>query len=185
MRAILILTALVGLASFAWARRSFFVMPHGTPPRRNGLGPAGTALGILLLILLLFSERTQLGLRSAAALALMIGSQLLFWRAMKAFGPRRPSIAFSPGAPEALVASGPYRYVRHPFYLAYTLFWLGGLIAVPHWPLALGVAVICTLYYRAAALEEKVIAESPLGDQYAAYKKTAGMFLPRVGRPRD
>lgn len=179
------LTALVGLLSFAWARRSFFVKPLGTPARRNGLGPVGTVLGALLLILLLFGERAQLGLRSATALALLISSQVLFWGALKAFGPRRPSIAFSPGAPEALVASGPYRYVRHPFYLAYTLFWLGGLIAVPYWPTAIGVAVICTLYYRAAVREEKAIAESRLAAEYAAYKKTAGMFFPRLGRSRD
>jgi protein-S-isoprenylcysteine O-methyltransferase Ste14 len=182
MRIVLLLAALSGLVSFAWARRSYFVRPRETPPSRNGLGPLGTILGLVLVALLAFAEPPQGGVQSVASLALFVGSQALFWQTLRAFGSRRPSIAFAPGTPDALVTVGPYRYVRHPFYLSYSLFWLAGAVAVPYWPMIVGSLGMLTLYYRAAAQEEQTIARSGLGAEYEAYKRTTGMFLPRIFR---
>jgi len=80
------------------------------------------------------------------------------------------------------VTVGPYRYVRHPFYLSYSLFWLAGAVAVPYWPMIVGSLGMLTLYYRAAAQEEQTIARSGLSAEYEAYKRTTGMFLPRIFR---
>ncbi|WP_425504366.1 methyltransferase family protein [Quisquiliibacterium transsilvanicum] len=104
----------------------------------------------------------------------------LFWWAARAYGDLRPSIAFSPGPPCVLVTSGPYKFIRHPFYSAYMMFWLA--FAVHSWSVwalvpALTMGVI---YYKAAKSEEDSIMSSALRDAYIDYSRSAGMFLPRL-----
>jgi protein-S-isoprenylcysteine O-methyltransferase Ste14 len=73
--------------------------------------------------------------------------------------------------------------VRHPFYLAYTLNWLGAAVAARHWAAWLGLAAMLGFYGAAAAQEERKFLLGPLADNYTAYRRRAGTFLPKIFRP--
>jgi protein-S-isoprenylcysteine O-methyltransferase Ste14 len=92
------------------------------------------------------------------------------------------ALAFSRDAPIGLVNRGPYRYLRHPFYAAYTLYWLAGCLATLAWWVAVPSAAAIGLYVMAAQSEERKFAASPLADAYAAYRATTGMFVPLLRR---
>jgi protein-S-isoprenylcysteine O-methyltransferase Ste14 len=83
--------------------------------------------------------------------------------------------------PEAVCRSGPYKFVRHPFYLSYVVAFLGVVAAFP----SLATGCVCVLniglFLYLAFDDERVLLLSPLAADYRAYRMRAGMFLPRVG----
>ena len=95
------------------------------------------------------------------------------------------TLAFSRDLPNALVDRGPYRYVRHPFYTAYTLYWVAGCLATLPWWVAAPSAMAIGLYVLAAQSEERKFAASRLADAYAAYQARTGMFFPLLRRPAE
>jgi len=81
-------------------------------------------------------------------------------------------------APKHIVTYGPYRWVRHPFYVSFLLALIGLCINYPH-----PVTILALLYgYVAlngtARREEKRLCVSEFGDEYAAYMKRTGRFFP-------
>ena len=91
-----------------------------------------------------------------------------------------PTLAFTNDRPNFLLAHGPYRFVRHPFYVAYMMFWIGAAIATRSlWNWALAV-MIGTFYWLAACYEERKFASSGLAADYRAYTRRTGRFLPRI-----
>lgn len=84
----------------------------------------------------------------------------------------------------ALVTRGPYRWVRHPFYVSVALLVLGSSLAAATWFLPLvGVVFLSLLVARTRTEEEKLLAR--FGDAYRAYMAQTGRFWPRVtNRPR-
>ena len=89
--------------------------------------------------------------------------------------------AFDVENPVSLVTAGPYRYVRHPFYTSYLIFWTG--LAIGTWSLwAIPVLVLMFVLYTVAARgEEAKFGSSPMAAEYAAYRARTGMFWPRLG----
>jgi protein-S-isoprenylcysteine O-methyltransferase Ste14 len=79
-----------------------------------------------------------------------------------------------------LVDSGPYARVRHPMYTSMLLFGIGLALVTAHWVFVLfAVVTIPGLIYRAPREEQMMIEQ--LGDEYRAYMKRAGRFLPKIG----
>lgn len=84
-------------------------------------------------------------------------------------------------APQQIVTYGPYRWVRHPFYVSFLLSLLGALLFFPH------PAMVFTLVYGylilnyTAAREERRLQASQFGAEYEAYMRQTGRFLPRGG----
>jgi protein-S-isoprenylcysteine O-methyltransferase Ste14 len=89
-------------------------------------------------------------------------------------------VALSGEVPGAICETGPYHYVRHPFYLSYMLAFLGVAVAFP----ALIVGGVCVLniglFAYMAIDDERVLLESPLRADYRAYRARVGMFVPRL-----
>ena len=81
--------------------------------------------------------------------------------------------------PELFHERGPYRFVRHPFYLAYSIGWLPGPIVTLNPWLLLTNVWMGFLYYRAASLEERLFLEGPNAESYREYQQRTGMFLPK------
>ncbi len=95
-----------------------------------------------------------------------------------------PTLAFTGDAPRTLFDGGPYRWVRHPFYTSYMLFWVGTALATDDaigWPV---MALIGALYWVAARYEEGKFIRSGLADDYRAYHARTGMFMPRLWHDR-
>lgn len=80
---------------------------------------------------------------------------------------------------EHLVTSGPYAYIRHPFYASFILTLAACVLAAPH-PLTLAaLAVGAYRLSRTALAEEKRLVASDVGEAYTAYMRSTGRFLPR------
>lgn len=104
----------------------------------------------------------------------------LFWAAIKASRSARLRLAFDAENPHSFVTEGPYKYLRHPFYTSYLIFWIGWAIAVwSAWAL-IPVAVITTIYVVAAKGEERKFSNTPMAQAYAEYKRRTGFFWPRI-----
>src|SRR5262249_7033224 len=82
-------------------------------------------------------------------------SLFLFFWAVRATLQHRLTLAYSTDEPQFLLKTGPYGFIRHPFYTAYSLFWLAGLTATGQWWLLLPIVVMFSLYFRAARMEEE------------------------------
>jgi len=84
--------------------------------------------------------------------------------------------------PPAVCGAGPYRYVRHPFYLSYMVAFLGVAVAFP----SLVVSGVCLLniglLVYMAMDDERVLLGSTLGADYRAYRARVAMFVPRFRR---
>ncbi len=78
-----------------------------------------------------------------------------------------------------LVTSGPYRFVRHPFYDSAASFVLGTSLVAANWFLLVtGALFVGVLITRTRIEEEKLLAR--FGDGYRAYMERTGRFVPRI-----
>jgi protein-S-isoprenylcysteine O-methyltransferase Ste14 len=78
----------------------------------------------------------------------------------------------------SLVTSGPYRFVRHPFYVAAGLLMLGVALATANALVATAsVLVVALLAIRTPKEEQKL--EERFGEPYRAYRARTGAFFPR------
>lgn len=167
--------ATICFAAFCWGVKAHF--------RNTGDMPAGMKLTSALstLLFLAFAWHMHSGVSSLwlAALTLFTASGAVFASAIIASRATPPTLAYDTDSPNFLLNHGPYRYVRHPFYLAYVLFWFGTALATPSLAGWLAPAIMTTLYLDAATREEKKFANSDLASAYAQYRTRAGLFWPR------
>ena len=81
----------------------------------------------------------------------------------------------------ALVTTGPYRWVRHPFYVAAALAFTANSLATANWFIALcGVLGFTLIVLRTDKEEAKLIER--FGDEYRSYATRTGRFIPRRSR---
>jgi protein-S-isoprenylcysteine O-methyltransferase Ste14 len=80
-----------------------------------------------------------------------------------------------------LVTSGPYRWVRHPFYTVTSLNLLALCVALRSWFLGLGLLLFWVYLWRRTPLEEAKLLEH-FGAEYRAYQARTGRLLPRLTR---
>jgi protein-S-isoprenylcysteine O-methyltransferase Ste14 len=115
------------------------------------------------------------------ALVLQALSLWLFFRTIAASREGALHFAFDVDNPVSLVTSGPYRYVRHPFYTSYLIFWTG--LALGTWsPWAAPVLLLIFVMYTVAARsEEAKFSRTEMSADYAAYRGRTGMFWPKLG----
>jgi protein-S-isoprenylcysteine O-methyltransferase Ste14 len=80
-----------------------------------------------------------------------------------------------------LVTSGPYRYVRHPVYASFTAIAAGTSLVFRSY-LLVGVAVgwVAASMWWVAAEEKLLASPQGFGDDYRAYARRTGRFLPRL-----
>lgn len=80
-----------------------------------------------------------------------------------------------------LVTSGPYRFVRHPFYVAVALIVAANSLATANWFIAAtGMGTLALLCARTPIEEQKLI--DRFGDAYRNYASRTGRFWPRLRR---
>jgi protein-S-isoprenylcysteine O-methyltransferase Ste14 len=81
----------------------------------------------------------------------------------------------------ALVTTGPYRWVRHPLYTVGSSFVVSFGMMADNWFIAgLGLLAFTLMAVRTPAEEANLIAK--FGDEYRAYMRRTGRFLPRFGK---
>lgn len=78
-----------------------------------------------------------------------------------------------------LVTTGPYRYVRHPFYLSFLIAVIGGGIVTANWYLFLTSLLPFAFLVARTRIEEEKLVER-FGDEYREYMSRTGRFWPRL-----
>jgi protein-S-isoprenylcysteine O-methyltransferase Ste14 len=93
-------------------------------------------------------------------------------------------IGVGPGERLPLVRSGPFGYVRNPFFTGYLVATGGLVIAAPTAVGALGwILQILAVELQVRHVEEPYLRRE-LGSDYAEYAHSVGRFVPRLGRIR-
>ncbi len=81
----------------------------------------------------------------------------------------------------SLVTTGPYRWVRHPFYLAFALAITADSLVTANWFLAVtGALAFLLIMIRTVREEENLVKR--FGDDYRRYQQTTGALVPRLRR---
>jgi protein-S-isoprenylcysteine O-methyltransferase Ste14 len=86
---------------------------------------------------------------------------------------------------QVLVKTGPYRWIRHPIYLAYLLNYIGGGLLSGNWVLT-GVPV--TMFAIEAFMrigQEEQVMVNLFGQRYIAYMERTGRLLPKTKKVRE
>lgn len=175
--------ATIAFTLYAIALTRFFSRDHGVDWRMSMLKWLGfTSAVVHLVSLAQAGSRPTPGVMLACALYVCGGA--IFGAACAATRTQRLTLAFSGDAPQLLVCTGIYRYLRHPFYTAYALTWIAGCIVAPG-PFTIGTtAAMIGMYVWAAALEERKFSGSALEPAYRRYRQEVGAFVPRLRRAR-
>jgi protein-S-isoprenylcysteine O-methyltransferase Ste14 len=80
-----------------------------------------------------------------------------------------------------LVLTGPYRWIRHPFYVAVVVAMTGNALAAANWFVgSAGILFVLFLVARTRREEERLLLR--FGDAYRAYVEATGRFLPKLSR---
>lgn len=148
----------------------------------RGIHDVGLLLSLGHLAGVLFLEPRSDNLAVAGTL-LYIAAVALFLAAMEAAGGTRLQRAFiDHPLPDRLITGGPYRWVRHPFYVGYVIGALAPAVAIDHVAILLISLTMIAITVTAAVREERVWQASARADAYREYRRRTGMFLPCVRR---
>lgn len=77
-----------------------------------------------------------------------------------------------------LVTSGPYRWVRHPFYVTASMLMLSITLSTANWLIGVLCAIVLGMLVIRTPKEEQKLLER-FGNQYVEYAKSTGRFFPR------
>jgi protein-S-isoprenylcysteine O-methyltransferase Ste14 len=174
---LLSLSGIAGAGVFAWAVRGHFVSDK--TPEAMKIILALSLAGIVVFLFALW-QTSATDWRRAAGFCLHLAAIVLFGWAVLATRQNRPALAFAGERPDRLFRSGPYAYVRHPFYTAYLLFWLGCAVATSSLIMLILFLSLAAIYTVAALGEERDFLRSDMRDEYEALRKSTGLFWPKL-----
>lgn len=80
-----------------------------------------------------------------------------------------------------LVTNGPYRWVRHPFYVTAALLMVSVTVLTANWFIGISSVAVLALLAVRTPKEEQMLIER-FGQQYRDYMATTGRYVPRIRR---
>jgi protein-S-isoprenylcysteine O-methyltransferase Ste14 len=169
VRIVTLSVCLLAFASFGWGVLRFFTKPSGLTRRAAVVAVLGLCFSVWNLLGTWVWPAGTPALLAAAGL--YVAAAALFWSAARACPATGLTAIYETDAPRTLVRGGPYRFVRHPFYTSYTLYWIGGAVGSASWVSAAAVIVMAAIYTHAARGEERKFAASTLARDYDDYKR--------------
>jgi len=165
------------IACHTWSLKYHFNMPV-TPPGVRLISTL-VLLSATFLTFLVFTTEQPLA-ASLTGLVLLVFSFVMFWITIRESSEAKLLAAFDEDLPHGLLKTGPYAYVRHPFYTSYLIQWVGWAIASwSPWRIV-PVVFMTTTYYVAATGEEKKFTKTSMADEYSTYKARTGKFIPKL-----
>jgi protein-S-isoprenylcysteine O-methyltransferase len=84
------------------------------------------------------------------------------------------------GDDQPVLASGPYRLLRHPGYGGMLLAWVGAGLATANWAVALAVALLMVAAYAYRIGAEEAMLVGAFGDRYKEYMARTWRLIPFV-----
>ncbi|SRR5581483_982209 len=167
------------LLNFAWSIQRVFIWPTTLHSLTKATLALGSLFGLMQLVAIA-SFASEISFSWGFGIGLFCLALIVFRMAVAASVSIAPRLAFSNSRPRRIIVRGPYSLVRHPCYLAYLCYWMGGLLVSRWLPLLVGVLVMGSLYVVAAMREEREFLSGPLATQYDEYRLQTGMFWPRI-----
>lgn len=82
-----------------------------------------------------------------------------------------------------LVVTGPYRWVRHPMYTAFYLLHIAAFFLTANWFIGVTWFIGLNIIIFSKVKREEAMMMEMFGDQYSAYMKRTGRFMPILRRP--
>jgi protein-S-isoprenylcysteine O-methyltransferase Ste14 len=183
---LLIFSALLAVSFFCIGLTSYFERRSDLPWWVRLIHNTGMLLSLSHLAgVVIFRPRSEAF--AAIGVAMYTVAVLLFLSAIEAATRSRLRLqrSFVDGPlPERLLTEGPYRWVRHPFYLGYIVGAMAPAVAIGH-PVLIAIAGMMIAFTVIAAFrEERVWLSSVRGDAYREYSSRTGMFFPTLTRSR-
>ena len=170
----------VTLIVFAVALQSFFVQPpvltRGQRFFQDFSFVIGVTHGLALLVLDSVSD-----FWAGLGIAMYVVALALFLAAIEAARrvPMTRTFVYDPKCSTILTA-GPYRLVRHPIYLSYSLAWIAAPVATHNVLLALTAAGMIGCYLTSARVEEQILLSGPRGVEYAQWRRRTWRVIPFI-----
>ena len=168
------------LIVFAVALQNFFVQPPALTRVQRLFQEINVLVGVMhgLALLVLNSAGqawTIIGIvMYGAALALFLAA-LEAARRVK----MTRTFVYTPRC-ETILTQGPYRIIRHPIYLSYSLAWFAAPIALHSIVLGITAIFMTTCYVISALEEEKVLASGARGLEFMEFRKKTWRMIPFV-----
>ena len=182
MHWLLAFSALVAVSFFCIGLTSYFERRPDKPLWVRGIHDAGTLLSLLHLgaVIVLKPRSDNFAI---AGIMMYTAAVALFLSAIEVASRTRLQRAYVDlPLPDRLITDGPYRWVRHPFYLGYIIGALAPMVAIDHLLVFVVSALMVLLTVTAAFREERVWLSSPRAQAYREYSSRTGMFVPRLWR---
>ena len=177
---LLLLSGIGGFCAFSWAVRGHFVGDKAVGAMNIVLALSLAGIAVFLVDIW---RTTDPDWRAPAGLCLHLLAILLFGWAVLTTRQNRPALAFAGDQPARIFRSGPYAYVRHPFYTSYLIFWLGCAVATSSLIMLIIFLSLAAIYTVAALGEQRDFSRSALHDEYEAYQRDTGLFWPKLRLP--
>ncbi len=171
----------IPFASFAWAARKHFVCPGPMPHAMRALTFFNAAVYASFLAFLALRASPPDLFETIAGQIAFCSATMVFWWAVGTTSTIGLRIAYQKGSTDDIVSTGPYALVRHPFYTAYLLFWIGTGLLAGAWQW-IPVLLMVVWYARIARSEERRLSQSNHSAAYADYRQRTGMFIPSIWR---
>lgn len=111
---------------------------------------------------------------------IQLSALIIFWSAVIHIGRNRLLVAGSEQAPLHFIKTGPFRFIRHPFYATYLLSYFGTFVATQNLLLLVLLMLIAHHYYKNASEEEQFFSLTVYAQEYVKYKNKTGMFFPKL-----
>jgi protein-S-isoprenylcysteine O-methyltransferase Ste14 len=168
------------LIVFAVALQNFFVQPPTlTRPQRlfQDLSVLiGLTHGLGLLVLDAGSD-----LWAGIGIGMYAASLALFLSAIEAARrtPMTRTFVYEPKC-DTILSTGPYRVIRHPIYLSYSLAWFAAPVAMHSIVLGLTAAFLATCYVMSARQEERLLASGARAADYEKYRAGTWRLIPFI-----
>ncbi len=163
-------------SGFIWALAGRFVKAYEVKRwELQFIKVSGIAFVISHLTAALLHPVPDLALAIIGTILLLASFGLFFWT-LKSFK-QPPAVAFADAIIAPLNTSGPYRFIRHPFYTSYLMAWLGGTFATGCWWLILTFLSMCVIYWKAASEEERQWLSGKNEQAYRSYMQKTGKFF--------
>lgn len=150
------------------------------------LRTAGLLLFVTTLAYLTFPALVQWAIfeipvpvRWIGATAGLLSSVLMYWT-LSSLGKNLTDTVVT-RADATLVTHGPYRWVRHPFYVTTALVMLSVTLLTANWLIGLGCFVVLVMLAVRTPKEERALIER-FGQKYLDYMNVTGRFVPRLSR---
>ena len=170
--------AVAAVLFFCVGLTSYFERRTDRPLWVRGIHDAGMLLSLLHVAGAFFLTPRSDGF-AVVGMMMYTGAVLIFLSAIEAANRTRLQRAFiDHPLPDRLITDGPYRLVRHPFYLGYIVGALAPAIAIDHIAIVLISVAMIAITVAAAFREERVWLASPRAEAYREYQRRTGMFLP-------